>query len=49
MLGFKSFPTAEQTLKGIEAMHVIRRGQAEYNSTVLSTVELINILFGLAA
>ncbi|MFD0695274.1 DDE-type integrase/transposase/recombinase [Paenibacillus sp. GCM10027628] len=49
MLGFKSFLTADRTLKGIEAMHMIRKGQAEYNhSSVLSTVELINILFGLA-
>jgi IS6 family transposase len=30
MLGFKSFLTADQTLKGIEAMHMIRKGQAEY-------------------
>jgi transposase-like protein len=29
MLGFKSFLTAEKTLKGIEAMHMIRKGQAE--------------------
>jgi transposase, IS6 family len=36
MLGFKSFLTAEQTLKGIEAMHMIRKGQAENNSSVLS-------------
>jgi IS6 family transposase len=31
MLGFKTFHTAEQTLKGIEAMHMIRKGQAETN------------------
>jgi IS6 family transposase len=49
MLGFKSFLTAEQTLKGIETMHMIRKGQAEYNSTALSTVELINKLFGVIA
>jgi len=49
VLGFKSFLTADQTLKGIEAMHMIRKGQAEYKSTVLSTVELINRLFGLVA
>ncbi|MCZ8511629.1 IS6 family transposase [Paenibacillus filicis] len=50
MLGFKSFLTADKTLKGIECMHMIRKGQAECNhSPVLSTVELINRLFGLAA
>jgi IS6 family transposase len=48
-LGFKSLLTADQTLKGIEAMHMIRKGQAECNhSSVLSTVVLINKLFGLA-
>jgi IS6 family transposase len=31
MLGFKTFHTAEQTLKGIEAMHMIRKGQSETN------------------
>lgn len=48
MLGFKSFLTAERTLKGIEAMHMIRKGQTENNSTALSTVDQINKLFGLA-
>jgi IS6 family transposase len=49
MLGFKSFQTADKTLRGIEAMHMIRKGQAECShSTVLSTVELIHVLFGLA-
>ncbi|WP_420851906.1 IS6 family transposase [Paenibacillus allorhizoplanae] len=49
MLGFKSFLTAEQTLKGIEAMHMIRKGQAENNSSVLSTVEWLNKIFGIVA
>jgi IS6 family transposase len=49
MLGFKSFLTAEQTLKGIEAMHMIRKGQAEYNSSVLSAVEWLNKIFGIVA
>lgn len=26
MLGFKTFQTADQTLKGIEAMHMIKKG-----------------------
>jgi IS6 family transposase len=29
MLGFKSFLTVDQTLKGIEAMQMIRKGQAQ--------------------
>jgi IS6 family transposase len=50
MLGFKSFSTAEKTIAGIEVMHMIRKGQVECNhSSVLSTVELINKLFGLTA
>jgi len=49
MLGFKSFLTAEQTLKGIEAMHMIRKGQAENNSSVLSAVECLNKIFGIMA
>ncbi|OPH49330.1 transposase [Paenibacillus ferrarius] len=48
-LGFKTFHTAEQTLKGIEAMHMIRKGQAENNSSVLSAVEWLNIIFGIVA
>ncbi|WP_371263582.1 DDE-type integrase/transposase/recombinase [Paenibacillus sp. 1_12] len=48
MLGFKSFRTADKALKGIEAMHMVRKGQAECShSSVLSMVELINKLFGL--
>jgi transposase, IS6 family len=49
MLGFKTFLTADQTLKGIEAMHMIRKGQAENYSSVLSAVEWLNKLFGLTA
>jgi transposase-like protein len=49
MLGFKSFLSAEQTLKGIEAMHMIKKGQAENNSSVLSAVEWLNKIFGLVA
>lgn len=47
MLGFKSFLTAERTIKGIEAMHMIRKGQIGNNSTALSTVDQIKKLFGL--
>ncbi len=49
MLGFKSFHTAEQTLKGIEAMHMISKGQAKNNSSVLSAVEWLNKIFGIVA
>jgi IS6 family transposase len=49
MLGFKSFLTADQTLKGIEALHMIRKGQADENSTVLTAVEWLNKIFGLVA
>jgi transposase-like protein len=49
MLGFKSFLTADQTLKGIEALHLIRKGQADDNSTFLTAVEWLNKIFGLVA
>ncbi|CAN7759336.1 IS6 family transposase [Paenibacillus sp. LjRoot56] len=49
MLGFKSFLTAVQTLKGIEALHMIRKGQAENNSSVLSAVDWLNKIFGIVA
>jgi IS6 family transposase len=50
MLGFKSLSTAEKTIAGIEAMHMIKKGQVECNhSSVLSAVELINKVFGLTA
>ncbi|NHN34902.1 DDE-type integrase/transposase/recombinase [Paenibacillus sp. S3N08] len=38
MLGFKKLQTAEQTLKGNEAMHMIRKGQVE-TSSVFTAVE----------
>jgi IS6 family transposase len=50
MLGFKSFKTAEKTIAGIEVMHMLRKGQVEYiHSSALSTIKLINKLFGLTA
>jgi IS6 family transposase len=49
MLDFKSFLTAEQKLKGIEAMHTIRKEQAGNNSSVLSAVEWLNKIFGIMA
>ena len=48
MMGFKSFATADYTLKGIEAMHMLRKGQVELqNSPVSSVVKFISNLFHL--
>ncbi|GMA65805.1 hypothetical protein GCM10025859_63180 [Alicyclobacillus fastidiosus] len=50
MLGFKSFQTADRTLKGIEAMHILRKGQVEIQlSPVSSIAQFINHLFGVSA
>jgi IS6 family transposase len=47
MLGFKSFRTAEQTIQGIETIHMIKRGQVEFKSSPPFVVQLIHQLFGL--
>jgi IS6 family transposase len=47
MLGFKSFLTADKTLKGFEAMH--KKGQVEFNSSAFSTFDIFRKLFGLIA
>ncbi|CAM4246463.1 IS6 family transposase [Bacillus paramycoides] len=48
MLGFQSLHTATKTLAGIEAMHMIRKGQTFYGGkSVQKQIQLINILFGL--
>ena len=50
MLGFQSFHTAIKTLKGIEVMHMIKKGQVDtLNRCVLSEVNFINQLFEIAA
>ena len=50
MLGFQSFHTAIKTLKGIEIMHMIKKGQVEnLNRYVLAEVNFINQLFGITA
>lgn len=50
MLGFQSFHTATKTLAGIEAMHMIRKGQTFHGGrSVQSQIQLINILFRLTA
>ena len=48
MLGFQSFHTATKTLKGIEIMHMIKKGQVDtLNLCVLNEVNFINQLFGI--
>jgi transposase-like protein len=50
MLGFQSFQTAIKTLKGIEIMHMIKKGQVEaLNRCARAEVKFINQLFGIAA
>ncbi len=50
MLGFKSFQTADCTLKGIKAMHMLRKGQVELEQSPVSPVsDSINQLFDLSA
>jgi transposase, IS6 family len=49
MLGFQSFRSANKTLKGIEAMNMIKKGQMnDLNYSVLNKVNFINKLFGIA-
>ena len=48
MLGFQSFRSANQILKGIEAMNKIKKGQVnDLNYSVLNEVKYINQLFGI--
>ena len=48
MLGFQSFQSANKTLKGIEAMNMIKKGQVNnLNQSVLNEVKYINQLFGI--
>jgi transposase, IS6 family len=47
MLGFQSFRSANKTLKGIEAMNMIKKRQVNnLNYSVLNEVKYINQLFG---
>ncbi|PHM51789.1 integrase [Xenorhabdus hominickii] len=48
-LGFKSIKTAHATIKGIEVMRALRKGQAEsfYYGQPLGEVRLVNRVFGL--
>ena len=48
MLGFQSFRSADKTLKGIEAMNMIKKRQVNnLNYSVLNEVKYINHLFGI--
>ncbi|MGE6896743.1 DDE-type integrase/transposase/recombinase, partial [Priestia flexa] len=50
MLGLKSFRTAKSILSGIEAMHIIKKGQlALRDKSVHNQVKFIHQLFGMAA
>jgi transposase, IS6 family len=50
-LGFGAFHTAQRTLRGYEAMHMLRKGQITgiAKGDVLAQNRVINQLFGLAA
>ncbi len=48
MLGFQSFRSANKTLKGIEAMNMVKKGQVNnLNYSVRNEVKYINQLFGM--
>ena len=49
-LGFQSIRTASKTISGIEAMHILWKGQLRRNfSTGLPRAQIVNKLFGLTA
>jgi IS6 family transposase len=50
-LGVGAFQTAQRTIQGDEAIHMLRKGQSEglAKSDVLAQNRVINQLFGLAA
>ena len=48
MLGFQSFRSESKTLKGIEAMNMVKKGQVNnLNYSGLDEVKYINQLFGI--
>ncbi len=51
MLGFQSFPTARRTLRGMEAMPMIRKGQIHgvAKGDIVAQRDYIAQLFGVAA
>jgi transposase-like protein len=50
MMGFQSFHTARRTLRGIEAMNMIRKGQVNGISQgdSVSQTQFIEAIFGIA-
>ena len=48
-LGFHSFKTGCKTIRGYEAMYMIRKGQIKDTKTYLDQVRVIEALFGLSA
>ncbi len=48
---FRSFHTAERTLEGVEAMHMMHKGQVKRldKSDVLGQAQFVAELFGVAA
>lgn len=49
MLSLKSFRTAKWILAGIEAMHMMKKGQTSQEKSVQNQVNLIHQLFGIPA
>jgi transposase-like protein len=51
MMGFQSFNTARRTLRGIEAINMIRKGQVKgiKQGDSVSQAEFINEIFGVSA
>ena len=49
-MGFHSFNTARRTLRGFEAMNMLRKGQVEgVARDILAQVEFVSQIFGVAA
>ena len=47
-LGFHSFRTGYKTIRGYEAMCMIRKGQVQNTTTYLEQVKMIENIFGIA-
>jgi len=49
-MGFGSFNTARRTLRGVEAMNMVRKGQVQgvEKGDVRASIELVSQLFGIA-
>ena len=48
---FRSFHTAERTLEGVEAMHMMRKGQVKRSAgrDAIGQAKFVKSLFGIAA